>query len=175
LFVLLVAFDEVDIEVMHDILGTADTQAAEARGADKADAQTASAPAPVLAGLNCRDLATLQIVPKRLIELAHLLPTHVPRVAESGVVSAQDAARVAGAGYEFALVGSALMQGGDPHTLAAAMLKAGRESARGNVGRGGAGCDGVRGDAGRGDVSRDGAGHDVGRDEARCGEAGGDK
>jgi indole-3-glycerol phosphate synthase len=117
LFVLLEAFDEADIEVMHDILGTADTQAAAA---------------PVLAGLNCRDLATLQIVPKRLIELAHLLPTHVPRVAESGVVSAQDAARVAGAGYEFALVGSALMQGGDPHALAAAMLKAGRETARGD-------------------------------------------
>jgi len=118
LFVLLEAFDEADIEVMHDVLGTADTRAAGS--------------APVLAGLNCRDLATLQIVPKRLIELAHLLPTHVPRVAESGVVSAQDAARVAGAGYEFALVGSALMQGGDPHTLAAAMLKAGRDEARGD-------------------------------------------
>lgn len=110
MFVLLEAFDEADIEVMHDVLGAADTQ--------------------VLAGLNCRDLATLQIVPQRLIELAPLLPTHVPRVAESGVVTAQDAARVAGAGYELALVGSALMQGGDPHTLAAAMLQAGRDSAR---------------------------------------------
>jgi indole-3-glycerol phosphate synthase len=118
LFVLLEAFDEADIEMMHEVLGAAD-----ARAADNA---------PVLAGLNCRDLTTLQIVPNRLIELAHLLPTHVPRVAESGVVSAQDAARVAGAGYEFALVGSALMQGGDPHTLAAAMLKAGRESAGGD-------------------------------------------
>jgi indole-3-glycerol phosphate synthase len=143
LFVLLEAFDEADIEVMHDILGTADTQAGDAQGAgaqEGAGAQTAdhrsagsqTAATPVLAGLNCRDLATLQIVPKRLIELAHLLPTHVPRVAESGVVSAQDAARVAGAGYEFALVGSALMQGGDPHALAAAMLKAGRESAGGD-------------------------------------------
>jgi indole-3-glycerol phosphate synthase len=138
LFVLLEAFDEADIEVMHDILGTADARAADSRRADAqiagsqmADAQSADN-APVLAGLNCRDLTTLQIVPKRLIELAHLLPTHVPRVAESGVVSAQDAARVAGAGYEFALVGSALMQGGDPHTLAAAMLKAGRESAGGD-------------------------------------------
>jgi indole-3-glycerol phosphate synthase len=128
LFVLLEAFDEADIEVMHEVLGAAD-----ARAADNA---------PVLAGLNCRDLTTLQIVPNRLIELAHLLPTHVPRVAESGVVSAQDAARVAGAGYEFALVGSALMQGGDPHTLAAAMLKAGRESARADKGgRGEAGGD----------------------------------
>jgi indole-3-glycerol phosphate synthase len=115
LFVLLEAFDEADIEVMQDVLGAAATAGTSA--------------APVLAGLNCRDLTTLQIVPQRLIELAHLLPTHVPRVAESGVVSPEDAGRVAGVGYEFALVGSALMQGGDPHTLAAAMLKAGRENA----------------------------------------------
>jgi len=117
LFVLLEAFDGADIEVMRDVLGAAATAGSPAA-------------APVLAGLNCRDLATLQIVPQRLIELAPLLPTHVPRVAESGVVSAQDAARVAAAGYELALVGSALMQGGDPHALAAAMLKAGRQNAR---------------------------------------------
>jgi indole-3-glycerol phosphate synthase len=116
LFVLLEAFDEADIEAMHEVLGAVNV-------ADDA---------PLLAGLNCRDLATLQIVPSRLVELAHLLPAHVPRVAESGVVSPEDAARVAEAGYEFALVGSALMQGGDPHALAAAMLKAGRESARGD-------------------------------------------
>ena len=110
LFVLLEAFDAADLESMHGFLsGT--------KGA-----------APVLAGLNCRDLTTLQIVPKRLLELAPLLPTNVPRVAESGVVSPDDAGRVAAVGYEYALVGSALMQGGDPHMLASAMLRAGRET-----------------------------------------------
>lgn len=118
LFVLLEAFDEQDIELMHDIVG-----GSHARDADSKPVLQ------VLAGLNCRDLATLQIVPQRLLELAHLLPTGNPRVAESGVISAADAGRVAAAGYEYALVGSALMQGGDPRTLAAAMLKAGRESA----------------------------------------------
>jgi len=116
LFVLLESFDVADIEAMHDIVGT--------HGARSQD------PAPVLAGLNCRDLATLQIVPQRLMELAHLLPTNVPRVAESGVASADDAARVAEAGYEYALVGSALMQGSDPLALAATMLQAGRAGAR---------------------------------------------
>jgi indole-3-glycerol phosphate synthase len=115
LFVLLEAFDAADLELMPEFL----------EAGSGARARDGSA-APVLAGLNCRDLATLQIVPERLIELAHLLPTHVPRVAESGVVSADDAARVSAAGYDYALVGSALMQGGDPHALAAAMLKAGR-------------------------------------------------
>jgi indole-3-glycerol phosphate synthase len=107
LFVLLEAFDEADIEVMHQILSPKTT-------------------GQVLAGLNCRDLATLQIVPQRLLDLAHLLPTHVPRVAESGVSTAEDAAKIANVGYDLALVGSALMQGGDPHALAAAMLRAGR-------------------------------------------------
>jgi len=125
LFVLLEAFDQADIEAMHDIIGTN----AEGGASPKRGAGPDTAGAPVLAGLNCRDLTTLQIVPQRLIELAHLLPTNVPRVAESGVVSPDDAARVAKAGYEYALVGSALMQGGDPHALAAAMLKAGRASA----------------------------------------------
>ena len=107
LFVLLEAFDASDIELMHDIVE-------QHHGVEQ------------LAGLNCRDLTTLQIVPQRLIELAHLLPKKVPRVAESGVLTADDAGRVAAAGYDLALVGSALMQGGDPGALAAAMLNAGR-------------------------------------------------
>ena len=124
LFVLLEAFDATDLEAMHEFVGPS--------GA----AGLGNGAAPVLAGLNCRDLTTLQIVPKRLIDLAHLLPTGVPRVAESGVMSAEDAARVSAAGYDYALVGSALMQGADPRALAASMLKAGRESARDHGKRG---------------------------------------
>jgi indole-3-glycerol phosphate synthase len=135
LFVLLEAFDESDIELMHAIVGRHSQSGVE-----------------MLAGVNCRDLATLQIVPRRLDELAHLLPTSVPRVAESGVVSADDARRVAAAGYELALVGSALMQGGDPRTLAAAMLEAGRgtraDAAKLDAGRG------VRAGAAKLDTSR---------------------
>jgi indole-3-glycerol phosphate synthase len=111
LFVLLEAFDASDIELMHGIVD---------RYAGKG--------VELLAGVNCRDLTTLQIVPRRLDELAHLLPTRVPRVAESGVLTAADAAGVAAAGYELALVGSALMQGGDPGALAAAMLDAARKA-----------------------------------------------
>ena len=111
LFVLLEAFDAADIELMHRIVESHVSSGVE-----------------MLAGVNCRDLATLQIVPPRLDELAHLLPTSVPRVAESGVGSADDARRVAAVGYELALVGSALMQGGDPRALAAAMLEAGRRA-----------------------------------------------
>ncbi|HTD11840.1 MAG TPA: hypothetical protein VK676_07225 [Steroidobacteraceae bacterium] len=112
LFVLLEAFDAHDIQFMHELI-------AAHRGSNQ-----------LLAGVNCRDLATLQILPQRLLELAPLLPAHIPRVAESGVLSAADAARVAAAGYSIALVGSALMQGKDPGALAGQLLAAGRAARR---------------------------------------------
>ena len=112
LFVLLEAFDARDLERMHEIVG------AHAAGT------------MLLAGVNCRDLTTLEVMPQRLTELAPLLPGNLPHVAESGVVSAADAQAVAAAGYALALVGSALMRGPDPAALARALLAAGR-SARG--------------------------------------------
>jgi indole-3-glycerol phosphate synthase len=69
-------------------------------------------------------------VPGRLEELARQLPAGVPRVAESGVGTAQDAARLAGVGYDLALIGSALMTSADPGALLAAMISAGREARR---------------------------------------------
>jgi len=108
LFVLLEAFDARDIALMHEFVEAH-------RGANA-----------LLAGVNCRDLATLEVLPQRLLELAPLLPATVPRVAESGVTSAADARAVAAAGYSLALVGSALMRGNDPQGLAAALLAAGR-------------------------------------------------
>jgi len=84
----------------------------------------------LLVGVNCRDLVTLKVVPGRLESLAPLLPDSVPRVAESGVATGSDATRVAAAGYDVALVGSALMQAADPLQLAASLLAAGRAGAR---------------------------------------------
>jgi indole-3-glycerol phosphate synthase len=107
LFVLLEAFDESDLERMRGLL-----QRLGGEG--------------LLAGVNSRDLATLQVVPSRLEQLARHLPASIPRVAESGVGSAEDARRMAEAGYDLALVGSALMSGEDPAALASAMLSAAR-------------------------------------------------
>lgn len=122
LFSLLEAFDEQDIELAHALV---EKYAARANG--NGGAANASANGiRLLVGVNCRDLATLQVVPGRLETLARYLPTAAPRVAESGVGSAEDAARVAGAGYDFALVGSALMTTSEPRALVAAMLDAGR-------------------------------------------------
>lgn len=107
MFALLEAFDAADLARAEALVA--------GRGA-----------AGLLVGVNCRDLATLRIVPERLIELAARLPRGVPRVAESGVASAEDARRVAAAGYDVALVGSALMRAADPRALVEEMLAAGR-------------------------------------------------
>lgn len=82
-----------------------------------------------LLGVNCRDLRTLQVDFGRFAGLAPHLPRSVPCVAESGVESVGQAARVAGLGYDVALVGTALMRAPDPGRLAGDLLAAGRASA----------------------------------------------
>jgi indole-3-glycerol phosphate synthase len=111
LFVLVEAFDQRDIEVAARLLSAPAARDATPR---------------ILIGVNSRDLVTLKVVPGRLEELVKELPTDVPRVAESGVASAQDAARLAGCGYDVALIGSALMTSDDPGKLLASMIAAGR-------------------------------------------------
>jgi len=111
LFALLEAFDEQDIELAYALT--------EQYGRKSPRIE-------LLVGVNCRDLVTLKVVPGRLEAMAHLLPTSVPRVAESGVGNGEDARRVAAAGYDLALVGSALMTAPDPKVLAAEMLSGGR-------------------------------------------------
>ncbi len=112
MFVLLEAFDEADIELANSLLLP--------RGAHRDR---------LLVGVNSRDLVTLKVVPGRLDALADKLPRDVKRVAESGVATAADAARMARHGYDLALVGSALMSAPDPAVLAREMLQAARAEA----------------------------------------------
>lgn len=113
MFVLLEAFDEPDIALAHELV----------------DARTAHRDL-LLVGVNSRDLVTLKVVPGRLDALADKLPRDVKRVAESGVATAEDAARMARHGYDLALVGSALMSAPDPAALARDMLSAARKEKR---------------------------------------------
>jgi indole-3-glycerol phosphate synthase len=114
LFVLAETFDEADIAIAHELV-----RSPVARDLD------------LLVGLNSRDLVTLKVVPGRLEALVERLPGTVPRVAESGVATAADAARLAEAGYDLALVGSALMTSADPPALLADMLREGRAARAG--------------------------------------------
>jgi len=80
----------------------------------------------LLLGVNTRNLRTLEVDSDRLEKLALELPL-ASCVAESGLHTAEDAARVAGLGYTLALVGTALMRSDDPADLVRQMRAAGRE------------------------------------------------
>ncbi len=114
LFVLLEAFDEADLAAAGELLG----------------ARASTAP-PVLVGLNCRDLATLQVDPERFASLAPRMPAGWPAVAESGVATPADARRMRGLGYRLALIGTALMACADPAVLLREILAAGRTAVDG--------------------------------------------
>jgi indole-3-glycerol phosphate synthase len=102
MFVLLEAFDEVDLAVAHDVMSSR-----AARGSEEV----------ILIGVNCRDLQTLKVVNERFSALAPLLPAGWPAVAESGVAAGSDARRVQQLGYRVALIGTALMAREDPSRL----------------------------------------------------------
>ena len=103
MFVLLESFDEEDLERSARLLDR--------------DGQ-------LLIGVNTRNLRTLEVDGERLRRLGPLLPD-ARCVAESGLHSAEDAARVAGWGYTMALVGTALMRSDDPTGLVESMKTAG--------------------------------------------------
>jgi indole-3-glycerol phosphate synthase len=111
LFVLLEAFDAEDLAIASEI----------AAGPSRAGT--------VLMGLNCRDLETLALDFERFGTLRGRLPPAWPAVAESGVIEPADAERVARLGYRYALVGTSLMQRGDPEAAVVALLAAGRRAA----------------------------------------------
>ena len=88
----------------------------------------AAAERKLLIGVNSRNLRTLEVDPTRLERFAAALPDDAVAVAESGLNTPEDAARVAGQGYSMALIGSALMRSDTPGRLVAEMLAAGRGS-----------------------------------------------
>src|SRR5277367_5560906 len=86
LFVLLEAFDAIDLDLARDLLNSRAAHLALRGPAPRADHEE-----QILIGINSRDLQTLQVVPERFAVLAPLLPAGWPAVAESGVASVGDA------------------------------------------------------------------------------------
>jgi indole-3-glycerol phosphate synthase len=108
MFVLLEAFDAVDLELARDLIAV------------RRPAET------LLIGVNCRDLQTLKVVQQRFAVLAPQLPAGRPAVAESGVATAADARSMRQLGYGLALIGTALMAREDPGALLAEIFDAAR-------------------------------------------------
>lgn len=105
MFVLVELFDEADVEPASHVFDR-----------------------EVLVGVNARDLTTLEVDRERHRLMAGMLPRHLALVAESGILNADDAVRVAALGYRLALVGTSLVSSSNPRKLAAEMIVAGREA-----------------------------------------------
>jgi indole-3-glycerol phosphate synthase len=116
MFVLLEAFDVAEIERCADLISTYPEQRRN-----------------LPLGLNCRDLQTLQIDPARLDAAAGAFPRDTVAVAESGLFNPADARRLAGHGYQMALIGTALMQTDDAAALLCDLLEAGRAARDGAI------------------------------------------
>jgi indole-3-glycerol phosphate synthase len=114
MFVLLEAFDDVDLALARDLEASRAARRASQRAGGE---EPAGAGEPILIGVNCRDLQTLKVEQERFAALAPLLPAGWPAVAESGVASGADARRMQQLGYRLALIGTALMESSDPSRL----------------------------------------------------------
>jgi len=90
---------------------------------DEAELARALAVGATLIGVNQRDLETFEVDTDRAVRVAADMPAGAVRVAESGVRTAGDARRLAGAGYHAVLVGESLVTADDP-AAAVAVLRA---------------------------------------------------
>jgi indole-3-glycerol phosphate synthase len=91
---------------------------------DEAELERALRHDPDLVGVNNRNLSTFQIDLSFAERVIPQMPRHVLKVAESGIKTAEDAARMRAAGAHALLVGEALMRAPHPADLLQAFRRA---------------------------------------------------
>jgi indole-3-glycerol phosphate synthase len=74
-----------------------------------------------LIGVNNRNLETLEIDPETSLRILPLIPREIVAIAESGVKSVADVARLAAAGADAVLIGSELSASSDPESAVRAL------------------------------------------------------
>jgi indole-3-glycerol phosphate synthase len=98
---LLLAAEQYDLDVLCEVHDGDELQRAADMGCQ-------------LIGVNNRDLKTFRVDVETAVRLAPQLPRGVTAVAESGIASSKDIARLRGAGYQSFLIGESLMKEKDP-------------------------------------------------------------
>jgi len=73
-------------------------------------------------GINNRDLRTFEVHLETSLELVARIPSTVVRVAESGITTPEDLARLRAAGFDACLIGERLMRQADPGAALAKLL-----------------------------------------------------
>jgi indole-3-glycerol phosphate synthase len=97
---------------------------------DMQELDAALAADPEVLGVNARDLDTLAMNPEKAREIMRRVPAGVTLVAESGVENRQDVERLAEAGADFILVGTAVVRHDDPEQAVRALTGVRRHSRR---------------------------------------------
>jgi indole-3-glycerol phosphate synthase len=97
---------------------------------DAAEVKLAADGGATLVGVNNRDLRSLHTDLGTFARLRGLLPAGITVVAESGVRTPVDCARLVAEGADAVLLGEALMRADSPGALCAEMVAAGRAAAR---------------------------------------------
>ena len=106
------ALDQVELECFVDISGRIGL-AAVVEVHDEAELSRALSAGGTVIGVNQRDLKTFEVDTDRAVRVGEAMPDGVVRVAESGVRSAADTARLKAAGFHAVLVGEALVTATD--------------------------------------------------------------
>jgi indole-3-glycerol phosphate synthase len=78
-------------------------------------------------GVNQRDLRTFEVDAERALALLAELPAGAAKVAESGITSGEDVARLRAAGFDAFLVGESLLLAADPAEKLGELVTAGME------------------------------------------------
>jgi len=73
-------------------------------------------------GVNNRDLKSFEVRLDTSLELIDRIPASAVRVAESGIATAEDLARLRAAGFDAFLIGESLMRQADPGVALAGLL-----------------------------------------------------
>lgn len=106
---LIAAADAVGLDALVEVHDLAEVDVAVRAGAG-------------IIGINNRDLATLEVDTETAHRLRPALPAGVISVAESGITSREDVARLERGGVDAILVGETLMRAGDPVRTVAELL-----------------------------------------------------
>jgi indole-3-glycerol phosphate synthase len=107
------ALDDPELMDFHAIAGELGLDAL-VEVHDEADLERALAAGADLIGVNQRDLVSFEVDTDRAARVGASMPAGVLRVAESGIQTADDARRLADAGFHAVLVGESLVTAGDP-------------------------------------------------------------
>jgi len=93
---------------------------------DEAEVERAMDVGPTMIGVNQRDLKTFEVDTTRALRVGASLDPSLVRVAESGVKTPDDAARLAEGGYDAVLVGESIVTSGDATKAVAQLREAGK-------------------------------------------------